>query len=93
VNGKMGFLDINQFTLVTASILMIIPTLMIGLCLVLPAKINRLLSIIVGIMYVFVNIGNLVSETWFYYYIFGITEILVIVVLLIKAIKWPAEKQ
>lgn len=92
LNGKMGFLDVNQFTLVIASILMIIPTLMIGLCLLLPACLNRLINIIIGIAYFIVNIGNIASETWAYYFIFGLIEILTIAVIITTAIKWPTHK-
>lgn len=93
LNGKMGFLDINQSTLIIASILMIIPTLMIGFCLLLPASLNRLLNIIIGVVYTIVNIGNIISETWIYYYIFGVFEIFAIALIITKAIKWPTQKK
>lgn len=93
IAGKMGFMATNQFSLVNASLLMIIPSIMIPLSLILKAKINRLLNMIVGILYFFVNIGNLISEKWVYYFFFGILEIAIILAIEILTIKWEFEKQ
>ena len=92
ISGKMGFLDINQASLAMASVLMMAPIIMIGLCLILPAGINRAFNIVVGVIYLIVNSGNMVGETWVYYYLFGVCEITVVVVLIIRAIRWPVEK-
>jgi hypothetical protein len=89
LRGKMGFLDVTQQSLVVASILMIIPALMISLSLVLKAKINKIVNIVVGVAYLMVDIGNVVCETWAYYYAFGTAEILIIVVILYRAVRWP----
>ncbi len=66
---------------------------MIIFCLLLPATINRFMNIVIGILYIFVNIGNIVGETWIYYYVFGILEIIAIGIVIIKSIKWPQESK
>jgi len=49
-------------------------------------------SIIIGVLYTFVNIGNLVDETWVYYWIYGILELAMTIFIIIVAAKWPKEE-
>ena len=42
-------------------------------------------------MYTLVNIGNLVSETWIYYWLYGILELAITIFIIIVAAKWPKE--
>jgi uncharacterized membrane protein len=58
-----------------ASILMMIPAMMVFLSLTLKPKVNRWANIIFGVLYTFVNISNLVGETWAFYIFFGSVEI------------------
>ncbi len=80
-NGKMGPQDVSQFTLVAASAVVIVPTLMIFLSLILPSGVNRWINITAGAVFALVNIGNLIGETWTYYWIFGILEIVVTILI------------
>jgi hypothetical protein len=84
--GKMGPLDATQGTLLVASVLVIIPALLIFLSLVLPSHINRWTNLVAGVVFTLVNIGNLVGERWVYYWVFGILEI--VVTLLIVRYAW-----
>ncbi len=85
-DGMMGPLDVSQSTLMAASVVVIIPALMIFLSLILPSGINRWTNIIAGAVFTLVNISNLLGETWVYYWVFGILEILV--TLLIVRYAW-----
>ena len=58
----MGPLDVSQATLVLASLIVIIPAVMIALSLLLPARVNRPLNLVLAILYTLVNISNLVGE-------------------------------
>ena len=71
----MGPFPVTQGSLLAASILMMIPAVMVFLSLALKPRVNRWANIILGVLYTAVNIGNLVGETWAYYIFFGIVEI------------------
>jgi len=59
--GALGPLEVSQATLLVASLIVMIPASMIVLSLVLPAGVNRLLNLVLAVLYTLVNIGNLVS--------------------------------
>ena len=86
--GKMGPFDVSQITLAAFGALMLIPILMIPACLFIKANIIKWANIIVGIIYALVNIGNLIGETWVYYWLYGILELAVTVSIIIFALKW-----
>ncbi len=89
--GIMGPFTASQGMLVGMGFLMIIPTLMIVANLFLKSRLVRWLNIIVGSVYVLVNIGNIVGETWAYYIVFGVIEIAVMVLTVVLAARWPKE--
>jgi len=88
----MGPLDVSQATLVLASLIVIIPAVMIALSLLLPARVNRPLNLVLAILYTLVNISNLVGEGWVYYVLFGIAEIAITVHIFLTAWRWPPEE-
>ena len=89
IAGKMGPFPVTQGALLSAAILMIVPALMVLLSLVLNSKASRWTNIIIGILFTFVSIGNLIGETWAYYLVFGFIEIVLTVLVVIYAWKWP----
>ena len=91
--GVMGPLDVSQATLVLASLIVIIPAVMIILSLLLPARVGRLLNLVLAILYTLVNIGNLVGEGWVYYVLFGIAEIAITVYIFLTAWRWPPKEE
>ncbi len=65
----------TQGVLLGASALMAIPVVMVFLPLVLPARINRWVNVVLGAAYTVVNIGQL-PGTWVPFYIFfGVVEV------------------
>ena len=74
ISGRMGPFPVTQGSLLTASILMLIPAMMVFLSLTLKPKVDRWVNIVLGVLYTVVNIGNLVGETWAFYIFFGIVE-------------------
>ena len=72
LEGRMGPFPVTQGSLLTASILMMIPAVMVFLSLPLKPAVNRWANIIFGVLYTLVNISNLIGETWAYYLLFGL---------------------
>ena len=91
--GKMGPFEVSQATLAIMGALMIPIALMVAVSLFAKAGIVKWASIIVGILYTFVNIGNLVGETWVYYWIYGAFELALTIFIVVFAAKWPKEEK
>ena len=62
---------------------------MIFLSLVVSAKVNRWLNIIFGILHIAIGVVNLVGATWTYYIFYGISLLLVAILIVVFAWKWP----
>jgi len=89
--GKIGPFDVSQGLLAAFGLLMLIPALMIPACLWLKAGAAKWANIALGALYTLVNIGNLVGETWAYYWIYGILELTITIVIVIAASNWTKE--
>jgi hypothetical protein len=89
IAGFMGPFQTNQISLITASVLMAIPALIIITNLFIKLVVIKWINIIGGIVYTLVNIGNIIGEEWAYYIIYAIIEIIITVLIIIKSIKWP----
>ena len=90
LDGRMGPFQVTQGSLLSASILMIIPAVMVFLSLTLKPKVNRWANITFGVLYTFVNISNLIGEAWAYYISFGIVEIVFTLLIVWHAWKWAS---
>ena len=88
ISGRMGPFPVTQGSLLSASILMMIPAVMVFLSLTLKPKINRWVNIILGVLYTFVNISNLIGETWVYYIFSGVVELVLTFLIVWYAWKW-----
>ena len=88
MSGRMGPFPVTQGSLLAASILMIIPAVMVFLSLTLKPKVNRWVNIILGVLYTFVNISNLIGETWVYYIFSGVVELVLTFLIVGYAWKW-----
>ena len=88
MEGRMGPFPVTQGSLMTASILMMIPAVMVFLSLILKPKAGRWTNIILGALYTLVNISNLIGETWVYYISFGVVEIALTLLIVWYAWKW-----
>jgi hypothetical protein len=86
--GRMGPLPVTQGSLLTASILMLIPAVMVFLSLALKPRVGRWVNITLGVLYTAVNIWNLVGETWAFYILFGILEMALTLLIVWYAWKW-----
>lgn len=86
--GRMGPFAVTQGSLLAASLLMLIPAVMVFLCLILKHKADRWANIILGVLYTLVNIGNLVGVTWAYYILFGVVEMAFTLLIVGHAWRW-----
>jgi hypothetical protein len=89
MEGFMGPFPVTQGSLLSASILMIIPAVMVFLSLTLKHQVNRWTNIILGVLYTLVNLSNMIGETsWFFYMSFVVVEIALTVLIVGYAWKW-----
>ena len=92
MEGFMGPFPVTQSSLFSASILMMIPAVMVFLSLTLKAKVNRWTNIIFGALYTLVNISNSIGETWVFYIALVVAEIAITLLIFGYAWKWPTMK-
>jgi hypothetical protein len=92
IDGFMGSFQINQISLMIVGILMAIPALMVVANLFIELNAIRWINIIAGILYTLVSIGNITNEKWVYNLIYGIIEIIITFLIIIKSIKWYRKK-
>jgi hypothetical protein len=88
-SGKIGPFDVSQSSLVIASLIVIVPALMIALSLTLPASLNRRANLAFGLLFTLVSVSNLVGESWVYYFLFGLLEIALTLTIVATAWNWP----
>ncbi len=83
----------SQISLVGAAVLMAIPAIMVFLSLTLKPKANRWTNIILGIIYTGVMIFTIfLPGAWAYYILLGIVEIVLTVLIVWYAWKWPKQE-
>jgi hypothetical protein len=88
MDGGVGLI-VTQVSLLVAAIITIIPAFMIFLSLVVRAKVNRWLNIILGILHIAIGVVNLIGATWAYYIFYGISLTLIAILIVVYAWKWP----
>jgi hypothetical protein len=88
-SGRMGAFDVSQTSLFLASLLMAIPALMVLASTLAPARAGRVANLVASAAYFLVNVGNLVGETWGYYFLFGSLELALAVLIFVVSLRWP----
>jgi hypothetical protein len=100
---KPGFIDdilvgvVHEFdtgpTFVALGLTLIaIPSLMILLSTTLPARVNRATNLVVATLYIPVSMYNAAGESWTYFYFYGLSiglELLLLAFILRSAWTWP----
>ena len=90
--GEVAGFEINQVFLLMTAISMVIPIVMIFLSLVLKPKVNRWTNVIVGIIYTGFTIIFMIGDGWAYYYFYSVIEIVMTVLIVWNALKWPKQE-
>lgn len=93
MKGKVYVFDITQGFIFTALALASIPMVMIFLSVVLPAKINRLVNLIVATIHIPYMLFNLVGEAWPHMYFAAVAEVVLLCLIIFYAKKWPKTEQ
>jgi hypothetical protein len=90
--GKVFVFDITQVFLLTALVLTTIPALMIFLSVALPAKVNRWTNIIVAAVWIPYTLFNLAGEAWVHMVFGAVVEVVLLLLIILYAWKWPKQK-
>ncbi len=79
--------------LVTFSVILIIPALMIFLSVFLKPQINKWLNIIIAVLYTCISLliikSSIGNEWQTFFVIFNILEVVIFVIIIVQAWKWP----
>lgn len=88
--GELEGIQITQEALIGSAVLMVIPIVMIFISLMLNAKVNRWLNIVLGAIYAGINLTTMLMAGggWVYYYIFAVFEVVISVLIVWVAWKW-----
>lgn len=89
LKGKVFVFDITQGFIFTALALLSIPTLMIFLSVALPAKLNRVVNIVIAVVYIPFTLYNLSGVAWMHMVFAAVVEVLLLVLIIRYAWKWP----
>lgn len=87
--GKVFVFDITWKFLVIALISTSIPALMIFLSVVLPAKVNRVVSITIAMIYVPYTLFNLAGDAWIHMIFGAAVEVTLLALIIRYSWKWP----
>jgi len=90
--GEITGFQIDQVWLLSAMILMMVPSVMIFLSLILKAKWNRWVNIVVGALYILVVLGNIIGESWIFYLAASIVEVVLLALIVWYAWNWPKQQ-
>jgi len=93
ISGEIAGIRMTQELLLGGAILMAIPSAMVFLSLALQAKANRLVNIIVGMVYIVV-LGStfLTGRNPAYYILFAILKAVLLALIVWHAWKWPKKE-
>ncbi len=83
-----GF-EIGQRFLALTTIYIVIPSLMIVVSLLAPARINRGVNIVVSLIYGATVIAAMIGESWAYYIIGSVVEVALLLTIARVAWTWP----
>ncbi|KFF11460.1 DUF6326 family protein [Flavobacterium hydatis] len=84
----------NPVKLFAATILMVIPSLMIFLSILLKPKLARLLNIIFGIIYTAIMLliaATTIAPWWAFYVFLALVESVITILIVWQAYKWPRQ--
>ena len=91
LDGKVattGF-TVNQMFLTLTLIYILIPTLMVVLSLLLKPRVNRIVNIVVSLLYAITIVGAALGETWAYYFLGSLIEVILLATIARTAWRWP----
>nr|WP_281262345.1 DUF6326 family protein [Saccharothrix carnea] len=77
--------------LLTSTLIFVLPSiLMVVLALLLRPRVNRVVNIVVSVLYMISIIVSCIGETWVYYLLGSLVEVVLLVFIARAAWRWPA---
>jgi hypothetical protein len=89
--GKVFVFDVGQAFLLGATVYVIIPSLMIYLSLVMPRRLNRIVSISLAGIYAITILGGAIGE-WNYYVLGSAVEFVLLALVIRHSWTWRVDK-
>jgi len=89
--GKTALGAVSQRILLGMSAIMIVPSLMPFLSLILPARVNRWVNLVVGALYTAIMVLAIRGE-WHFYILYGLIEIVLTALIVWYAWSWPKQR-
>jgi hypothetical protein len=91
LDGKVAStaVTVNQIFLTFTLIYILLPTLMVVLSLLLKPRVNRIVNIVVSLLYMITIIVFAIGETWVYYVLGSVIEVVLLIAIARTAWKWP----
>ena len=80
---------IDQAFLVYTTVYILVPSLMVVVSLLAPARMNRVTNIVVSLVYLASVAVSMVGETWLYYILGSVVEVLLLLAIARAAWTWP----
>ena len=90
--GKVFVFDITYVFLMIAMTFVTVPAVMIFLSVALSAKVNRWTNIIVATVYIPYMLFNLAGEAWMHMVFAAVVEVVLLLLVIWYAWKWPKQK-
>ena len=93
LDGKVATTDftVNQVFLTLTLIYVLLPSLMVVLSLVLKPRVNRIINIVVSLLYMISIIVSCIGETWTYYILGSVVEAILLAAIARVAWMWPPQ--
>jgi hypothetical protein len=88
--GEVGGFTVNRSFLMGTTAYVVIPSLMVFGALVLQPRVNRIVNIVLGIVYALTIIGGAIGE-WSYYLLGSAVEVAQLATIAYLAWTWPKE--
>lgn len=93
ISGEIAGIQMTQELLLGSALLMVVPSLMIFLSLVLKAKVNRIVNILAGLVFLIVLVSTFFTgRNPAYYLLFASVKAVLLVLIVWHGWKWPRKE-
>ena len=89
--GKVFTFEISQAFTLAGLMSVSIPAIMISISVILSARLNRKINLIVAALFIPYSLFNLVGEAWIHMFFAATVEVALLVLIIRFAWKWPKE--
>ena len=86
--GMVAVFDVSETFLLSVTLYVAIPSLMVFLCLVMAPRVNRIANITIAVLYAITIAGAAIGE-WHYYVFGSVLEVILLCWIVVRAYKWP----